>query len=342
MLGLSLALTALGTKGGISDTPDLSSGAMILLGNETNGLAIDFTDLSMVIRDTGTPSNAFSGDPNSKLTYASPSTKYVRNSSGVYVAGTTLRTDHDASGNPLGLLIEPARTNLITGSATMTTGWNTQSFRTDNAGIGPTGENNMVLLKSNVSGPDNGSTAVNVNIPASTCTLSMFVRYFSSPSFMFGLHDGSAWICLTRIHFDGSGNITSKTDFIVTPTVSWEDCGGGLWRVSAVFTGSGTAGFVAAYPETSALTGTGLGTIFSHWQLEAGSSASSPIVTAGSTVTRAEDVVTLAQSAFPWNGGTGTLEVDGIVTTPTTSGSNIKLAPRSGQTHVESYLWVPA
>jgi hypothetical protein len=66
-IGLGLPLTAFGTKGGVADSPDTGSGASILLGNEAQGLAIDFTDLSMVIKDTGTPANAFSGDPNDKL-----------------------------------------------------------------------------------------------------------------------------------------------------------------------------------------------------------------------------------------------------------------------------------
>lgn len=41
-------------------------------------LALDFRDMSALVRDTGTPANAFTGDPNDLLTYASPSTKWIR------------------------------------------------------------------------------------------------------------------------------------------------------------------------------------------------------------------------------------------------------------------------
>jgi len=42
-------------------------GAARLLGSEADGLAIDFRDMSIVIRDTTTPANNFSGHPSAKL-----------------------------------------------------------------------------------------------------------------------------------------------------------------------------------------------------------------------------------------------------------------------------------
>lgn len=69
---------------------------------------------------------------------------------------------------------------------------------------------------------------------------------------------------------------------------------------------------------------------------------SSDIPTFGATVARAADNITLAQSAFPWNGGAGTLEIDGVISTPDTSGSDLQIKPRSGQTHIETMLWVPS
>lgn len=78
-----------------------------------------------------------------------------------------------------------------------------------------------------------------------------------------------------------------------------------------------------------------------HSQFELGSIETSPIETIGSTVTRAADDIKLAQASFPWNGGSGTLKIDGIVSTPTTSGTDLKIVARSGQKYIQNYLWVP-
>jgi len=59
----SLWNAALGGGGGAP------CGAVLLLSGEAQGLAVDFTDMSMVIRDTGTPANDFDDDPNDKLSY---------------------------------------------------------------------------------------------------------------------------------------------------------------------------------------------------------------------------------------------------------------------------------
>lgn len=53
-------------------------------------------------------------------------------------------------------------------------------------------------------------------------------------------------------------------------------------------------------------------------QLEAGIVATSPIITAGATVTRAEDNLSIATSAFPSLGSAGTLYVKGATRTGTT------------------------
>jgi hypothetical protein len=71
--------------------------AVALLGNVRQGAAFDFLSMRGYVRDRSDPGNFFLGDPNSKLTYTSPSPKYVCNGFGVLVSGTTLRCDHDPS-----------------------------------------------------------------------------------------------------------------------------------------------------------------------------------------------------------------------------------------------------
>jgi hypothetical protein len=68
----------------------VSTGALTLLGSEADGLSIDFTDASIVVRDTTTTSNAYNGDvqtfwrDRSFTSYASPSPKITRDSAGLY------------------------------------------------------------------------------------------------------------------------------------------------------------------------------------------------------------------------------------------------------------------
>jgi hypothetical protein len=71
-----------------------STGAMTLLGSEADGLSIDFTDASIVVRDTTTTSNAWVSGTNGDVqtfwrdrsftSYSSPSPKITRDSSGYY------------------------------------------------------------------------------------------------------------------------------------------------------------------------------------------------------------------------------------------------------------------
>jgi hypothetical protein len=67
-----------------------ASAATVLLGAEADGLSIDFTDASLVVRDTTTTSNAYNGNvqtfwrDRSFTSYASPSPKITRDSDGYY------------------------------------------------------------------------------------------------------------------------------------------------------------------------------------------------------------------------------------------------------------------
>lgn len=118
--------------------------------------------------------------------------------------------------------------------------------------------------------------------------------------------------------------------------------GGALRRISIVVTTHATNTLYETfiYP-----TGAGLNTlsaILHHAQLEPGAFPTSPIISAGSTVTRAADVFGPPLAAFPWNGGVGTYEVDGVSETPTNNGTILTLAPRNGQTHIRTVKWVPS
>ena len=215
------------------------SGAALMLAAESQGLAIDFTDRSMVIKDTGTPDNVFSGNPNAKLTYSSPSTKWILNRNGVYESGTTLRTEYDASGVALGVRIEEARVNVFLNSRSPAT--------------------------------------QNISVSATPYTLS----------------------------FLGTGTMTLSGASTAGPLVGT----GTNNRVALTFT-----------PSAGTLTCTVSGTM-DFVQLEAGSFATSPIVTDGSSVTRAADDISIAASSFPSTATAGTAYV--VATRGTTVTGNL-------------------
>lgn len=141
-LGIGLPLTAFGTRGGVADSPDtgVSSGAMMLLAGETQGLALDFTDDafqsstgfwgSAAIIDTGTPANNYDTSPtttaSSLLTMTAPSPKLVM--------------------GPAGTLRYGAH-NLCLQSQDFTTTWTANATtRTANATTAPDGTTTADLL----------------------------------------------------------------------------------------------------------------------------------------------------------------------------------------------------
>lgn len=74
------------------------SAADLLLGSELQGLAIDFTDLSMTIRDTTTPANNYQGSPASKLTglpAVDPTGLLVTGTPNIYLDTSAFPFNHD-------------------------------------------------------------------------------------------------------------------------------------------------------------------------------------------------------------------------------------------------------
>lgn len=90
-------------------------------------------------------------------------------------------------------------------------------------------------------------------------------------------------------------------------------------------------------PSAGTLTCTVSGTI--DWvQLEAGAFATSPIVTAGSTVTRAADNITLATSAFPYNATQGSMKSRSTAYTHNSAAANIVDSANAGNNRIAQYI----
>ena len=92
MLGLGLALTNFGSRGGVADIADgVSAAALLLAAYGPYGVVMDFTDASIAIVDSthaldfsskGDISGGALVGPAAKLTYAAPSAKLLEQADG--------------------------------------------------------------------------------------------------------------------------------------------------------------------------------------------------------------------------------------------------------------------
>ena len=303
LLGLSPAL-----PWGLS----ASSGAARLLGSEPAGLAIDFRDMSMVVRDPGTPANDFSGNPNAKLTYASPSTKWIRNASGVFTSGTTLRTEYDASGNPLGIRVEGARTNLFLQSNNFSTSWTVSGVAiTAAAGTSPTGQTNAVRMQMGTGTASYRSSQV-ITTTAAAHTFSVFAKA-GTASFLRILIDGTTSGTLAAFYNLSTG-ATATVTAGVTATITSVGNGWYLCTATATMTAAANRIYfqVTNADNEASSVGTSTETIFLYnAQLEVGSFPSSPIETVGSTVSRVADQPNEATADFPFSTTAGSVAING-------------------------------
>jgi hypothetical protein len=276
-IGLGLGLRNIGNS---------SNGAARLLGNEAQGMAIDFRDMSMVIRDTGTPANNFSGDPNTKLTYASPSNKNILLGTGIYGGGTTLRTEYNSSLTALGIRVEPAATNLCLWSNDLTNAaWTKSNLTTAKTATGPDGVANSATTCTATAG---NATALQAITSGSSARIT--------------------GVALKRV--TGSGNIDVTQD------------NGSTWTTVAV-TSSWAIYPIASVTSTNPTVGirvvtSGDAVDVAYFKHETGAVLTSPIETFGSTVTRAIDNISLS-GGFPTNASAQTL----IATMTFPTGTNV-------------------
>lgn len=305
--------------GSIQDSPLTSTNvtdllAYDLLGNETDGIAIDFRDGSIVIRDTTTPANTFYGLATSKLTYTAPSTKWIRNSAGLLVSETTLRTEYDSSLNPLGMRSEPAATNLLTYSNTFSdvswqktaSGTGVVGIVSTVAGVAPDGSATVEQITldrgaGNTSGDQSVIAKPFTTVAASVYTAGVF------------LQAGTASDIGKQVAVRGAGGAAHT---VITLTSAWQ-------RVEATETALGTAS-VFLICSRGTITADNSVTV-NLWtaQAELGRWLSSPIVTTSATVTRAKDTITMASSLFNLSATAGTLFAEFSTASPDLTGGSV-------------------
>lgn len=300
------------------------------------GLFLDFTDDSSLIIDGAVPANNYRGKAFDKLTFTRASTASRFNNLGVLetVASGSWRIDHDpATLARRGLLIEGARTNLLTYSeafdnAAWTKGAVTATVTAD-ATTSPAGTATADLIDSSSTDINNRVTQVATVANDSTAySQTLYVKRGTAQYFRLDLR----FVGGTSLNYAYVFDFTGGTATLVTGgntaiQVSFTAVGNGWYR--AVISGANnslgnTQAQLWFYPSTNSF-GTAITAGNSYaWgaQLEAGAIPSSYIPTAGATVTRAAENCTLATSLFPASSqGPYSIFVKGI-TPPYTAGDS--------------------
>jgi hypothetical protein len=336
----------------------------IALLDAPEGVGLDLLNLRTWIRDRGTGANNFLGDPNDKLAYESPASKYVLNSAGLLVPGTTLRTHHDGAGDPLGLLVEEQSTNLLPNSETRT-GWISASGLASDVAVAPDGETTADRITEPGSGVGTAFSFRESSAIMSSGVALVFSQFFKAETcpFVFLNIEGTTSTNWVTAIFDlstgamtqsavGAGSGTLHSHSIVSVGNGWYRCSitASVTIATASYLAIGTAG--AATGNSFAPYGLPSfersGRTFLTWghQMETGNKpASSYVKTTSGSVTRAADDITLPLADFPWSGGSGVLRLNGDVVDPVVSGSDLDIsgiAFAEGVSLIESLTWVPS
>lgn len=276
-----------------------SFNAYSALSGKANGFVLDVLNDTVLVKDTTTPANNFIGTMAQALAagilvYSSPSTKYVRDSFGVLQSGTSLRNSHDSSGTPLGLLIEPQRTNLIGYSCQFDhANWTKAiSSITPDVATAPDGTQTGDLWVPNSS--------------AGTHTIQYSVAVTAATSYVASLYVKPATLTGTLLWRENAQDVigigVSLSDMSLVSGAAYgnvESVGGGWYRLWWVGSVTGTV----MWPELRWV-GTGDGASGVHiWgaQLEAGLFKTSFIKTEGSQVTRNLDNLYVDLTKVPFD-----------------------------------------
>ena len=256
-----------------------------------------------------------------------------------YLATTTavatgLPYEWDASGNPLGLLVEEARTNLALRSEEFeNAAWTEESISTITSGsvVSPSGTTNAETITASAStaAHDFYSTAAITSASGSNFAFSIYVKK-NTHQYVFITQTATGSTGIGAVFdLDGADGPATQTHVGATSgtivSTSMTSEANGWKRITIVgnmvsvnrylvvgFAGAATGNTTLAAGSFSCTT---VGTeSFYVWgaQYELGSFPTSYIQTVAATVARAADNITMETSAFPFSATAGTLMVDYI------------------------------
>lgn len=259
--------------------------AAIGLDGATSIVAADFRSGMLLVRGGASP---YLGPISKRMTY-SGSSKYRRNSAGVYVSANGVLPEYDADGVNIGVPFEASRTNKLLRSQDFTTSWTLDHLGCSNPIVTP----NYALA------PDGTMTATRLQMNKTGGTFTRVQQNAAGT----GAHVFSVWM---KNNLSGTVNVGLRVEgtglnCAVTPT--WQ-------RFQLPWTAASTLSCqillydsIAGNDETADI---------SIWgaQCETGSYATSYIPTTTSQVTRAVDNLSLDGSRFAVPSSGGMLVVD--------------------------------
>jgi len=253
------------------------------------------------------------------------------------------RLEYDASGNPLGLLIEEVRSNLLKYSEGFTTGWGTFNIvTTPNIIASPDGAVSGARLQEDSSGTGgprrfpNDTAALTAN---QAQTLSCFFKAGTSAYAYLTIRHSNGNVA--GVEFDVTSGTVNSTTVSGNMTLNGSDItsvGNGWYRCSVTATCSVSTGFgryFLAMTDGSGLESTGYpnyaltGKNIYAWgaQAETGSFPTSYIPTSGSAVTRTKDLASVPVERFAYH----TAQSSFVVQASTINTNNVQAAIYAGE-----------
>jgi len=275
------------------------------------------------------------GNASDLITFTRASTGTFLGSNGLLQTATTNtpRVEYDANGVAKGLLIEEARTNLVTYSEAFDNGiWSKPSgvsvaANTDVAPDGTTAADTVTSAGNQIEQTVSCSTST-------TYTNSLYFKKTAGATYTPGMYllfaGGTLIIYAVRLDTDtGIATAVSAGGFTTPAAFSVSD-EGDYWRLSITgSSGNNTAVSLRLYSNLNAGGASGAGSqVIWGAQLEQGSFPTSYIPTSGATATRSADLASVSVSEFGYNQAQGSVVVeystgiDGCVTSLDSGGND--------------------
>jgi len=296
-----------------------------------NGTITSFFTATAVYLD------AFMRDTNSGTISVS-----VKEVIGGQVSGTPLlrtaainepRLEYDASGNPLGLLIEEARTNLFRYSQALSN-VDHNLITTDNATVSPDGTQNASLCIPTSANVEHFIDDQNV-ISGTDYAISCFAKY-GSGSYLLSFRGASIGGNAPQFNLQ-TGTVVNEGASSVWSNTKIEEVGNGWYKCSSVGNPNGTSPLRFQLMRSDGATtfiGDGTGHYIWGAQVETGAFPTSYIPTSGSTVTRAKDLASVPVERFAYH----TAQSSFVVQASTINTNNVQAAIYAGKSSTNRIL----
>jgi hypothetical protein len=213
-------------------------------------------------------------------------------------SGVARWQDHDPATLAIrGLLVEEARTNLLTYSSSVGgTNWISTHSPTLNAAVAPDGTTTMT--QANPAAATSQIYQTLTLTAATTYYMSIYAKAGTSARSRLQLFDNTGVDAQAILEINWTAGVPSQHAIAGSAaSITFTDVGGGIYRIGMAATSdaTNTSHRFQWYSDISAGTGT---TFVWGAQLEAGAFATSYIPSTSASVTRAADAVSLATTAF--------------------------------------------